>query len=201
MAHISFPATLAWTSVKISMLRGTQSFTSPFTGKGQHISSPFQLWMISGDLIPYNKAKVAPIKSFLVQCGGKANTFDVPIVGTDETLTGYTGSAGTLKAVAIAGAVTASVEGLSLSTAVALEGEHITINGELKILTTNLTSDGSGDATANFYPPMRRPGAISDVVAFTDLTVKCRAVKDDIATWEITTPMEHAINVEFSEDV
>lgn len=79
-------------------------------------------------------------------------------------------------------------------------GDYIEINNELKILTANASSDGSGNSTLTFAPAIRKsPADLSDVIT-TNPKLTARIVGES-PVWALSAPIIHAISIDCSEVV
>ena len=200
MADITFPSGVYWKKFKYEMARASFSMASPYTGRTQILQSPYAVWMVEGGLIPYEKTNVGPIKSWLMKMSGKANRTKLLLPDANLNSLGTT-QVGTLKSAASSGATSVTVEGYTPSTALASEGDFVNIGDELKVITSTYTSDGSGEETFTFEPPLRNDQTLGTVVKLHDNFLWVRAAEDNIAAWSITSPVEHAIELKFVEDV
>jgi hypothetical protein len=141
----------------------TTAMISPFTGKGQFNKYPYDLWQVKGDLAQCVGQNAAIMRSFLRQLGGRSGKFRLPIptsvswnaVSGANPITGYTTNGGFLTANFAAGITSITTTLWSASTWVLADGDYFTINDELKIVIGDVVSDSSGNATINFYPPLR----------------------------------------------
>lgn len=200
MADITLPSGVYWKKFKYEMARASFGMASPFTGRTQIIQSPYAVWMVEGGLIPYEKTNVGPIKSWLMKMSGKANRTKLLLPDANLNSLGTT-QVGTLKSAASSGATSVTVEGYTPSTALASEGDFVNIGDELKVITSTYTSDVSGEETFTFEPPLRNDQTLGTAVKLHDNFLWVRAAEDNIAAWSITSPVEHAIDLKFVEDV
>lgn len=122
------------------------------------------IWAMRCNLGETEPDEAATIRSFLMRLEGRQNTFRFPVPGyTGRQLSGYTGSAGSVKGADQMGRQLLT-DGWSNSEKVIADGEYLTINDELKVATADATSSGAGEATISFYPPMRVPPPDNSVI-------------------------------------
>ena len=110
--------------------------------------------MLNVSFPPMTRAEFAPIYAFSVKQKGQYETFTY-VPPTISTTRGSSGETPVVNGAISAGAVTASVDGLTASTSNILRaGDFIKFSDHTKIymVTDDMSSDGSGDATLNFHP-------------------------------------------------
>lgn len=79
-------------------------------------------------------------------------------------------------------------------------GDYFEINNELKILTENVVSDGSGNATFVFSPVIRKSPADGSSVITADPKLTARIV-GEAPVWALSAPVIHAFSIDCSEVV
>ena len=200
MADITFPSGVYWKKFDYEMVRASFSMSSPYTGRSQILQSPYAVWMVEGDLIPYEKTKVGPMKSWVMQLAGKANRTKLLLPDANLNSLGTT-QVGTVKTTAASGSTSITAQGYTPSTTLAEEGDYVNIGDELKVITSVYTSDGAGEETFTFAPPLRNEQTAGTSVRLHDNFLWVRAAEDNIASWSIKAPLEHAIKLKFVEDV
>lgn len=152
MALITFPGTPKPRDVSWKLMQPTQLNVSQWTGRRQAIASGRGWWECNLTLPPIvGRSNFNPWRVFLAQARGGANEFQVPIDATPQ----------------LAGATTAAVDGAGqtgrslncdgfpVSTTVLEAGQFVTINDQLLQLTSDIISNGSGEASINFEPLIR----------------------------------------------
>jgi len=177
----TYPTTPKPSSIDVSSIE--PNFVSVSSNlKRQVRSRGAQRWAFRVNYPPMKRDEFAPIYSFSLQQRGQYETFNwVPeVIGVTQGI--KTESPVVDGAVAI-GLRTCSIDGLTASTNNILKaGDFIKFSGHSKIymVTSDVNSDGSGDATLNFSPALSTAVANNEtitinnvpfVVAFnTDLT-------------------------------
>lgn len=199
MTVVTVPAAIRWVDLKVKLLRKTEKLTSQYSGRSQVIVLPYALWVVEGGLIPYEAMDAGPIRSFLVKLEGSANTARVPVAGSETPLSLYSGTPGATVGIVAAGATTIPVDGVTPTTTIVKEGDFFNVGDELKMAMADAISDGAGAVSIQCQPPMREDTVNNEVVAFEDVFIYCNAVDDDIATWVVTAPVEHAISMKLVE--
>ena len=131
---------------------------SMFTRSRQVLAFPTgYIWAMRCSLGETEPDEAAIIRSFLMRLEGRQNVFRFPVPGyVGRQLSGYTGAAGLVNGGSQLGRQIIT-DGWANSTRVIANGEYLTINDELKVATADASSNGSGQATINFLPPLRVP--------------------------------------------
>lgn len=163
MATITFPsspkpATMAW-----RLVQPAQQNVSAWTGARQVLPSGRGWWECSMTLPPIvGDASVNAWRAFFGAAQGATNDFRVPVSPIAQSA-----------ATATARVNGASQTGRSLvtdgwppSTTVLSGGQFVTINNQLLQLTSNVTSDASGNATISFAPSIRVSPADNTVIEY-----------------------------------
>lgn len=152
MATITFPATPRAQSMAWRFVMPSQTNVSDWTGKRQTIASGRGWWECQLTLPPIvGTANINVWRSFIAQARGRTNDFQVPVDPTAQS------SASATPLVNGAGQIgrTLASDGWPLSSTVLQAGQFVTINNQLLQLTANVVSNGSGQATLTFEPPIR----------------------------------------------
>lgn len=201
MAIINLPAAFSFTSIKkFALVRAGNTVRSKYTAVRQTVVYPYAIWVLEATLVEYDGAQARAIRSFLAQLEGQKNTFRLPVPGHSKPTTGYAGDCTTNGAVA-ARATSIAVQGLTASVPVLNEGDYFTINDELKIATSSVASNGTGQATITFMPAMRKPVATGFAVKLQNPTILMHMQDDDTASWGISAPYRHKVNFDAIEVV
>jgi len=207
LAIITPPSTIQWAELSTFKLqRAGLTLRSRYTGRRQSVSFPFALWVIEGKLVKVDGLEAGRWRSFLVQLSGQDNTFRLPVpghsgpasgfnaggTGADTTTTLTSRPAGSSSVVV--GNWTATGNGVPL----VAEGDYVTVNDELKVVTAGALT-AAGGATINFKPPLRRFAASGSAVAILRPTVMVQAQDDDVAGWGLSRPVQHTIQLKLME--
>lgn len=202
MALITFPTQTYFESVsKLQLLRSTYELRSRYTGKRQVVVLPFALWYFEGKLLPQTGLKAGRWRSFLAQLQGRRNTFKLPVPGSEAPLSGYTGPEGTVSVAALERDMSLTSTGWTPNKLVLAEGDYFTINDELKVATADATSNGAGLLVVQFEPGLRKTASIGLTVRVFNPYMLMSAQADDAASWSLTHPVEHGIDIKGVEAV
>lgn len=201
MAIITLPTAFSFTSIKkFALDRQGNTVRSRYSGVRQTIVYPYAVWILEGTLVEYDGAQARALRSFLVQLEGQKNSFRLPVPGHSRPTTAYNSNAFVNNVAGIAARATSmAVDGVTASIPILNEGDYFTVNDELKVCTVATASNGAGQATINFMPPMRKAVPDNTVVVFVNPTILMHSQNDDVANWGIGPPYRHKINFEAIE--
>ena len=196
---LTMPATPIMNQAEIAMVRQTAIAQSPFTGSTQRSEGSYALWSLNGSFSEMDDQQVSRLwRSFFMQLRGRAGTFKLIIPGTGAPSTGYTGSVGAVNGASQTG-LSLITNGWDNSTLVLQEGDYFTVNDELKTITADATTDGSGNVTLEFEPPLRTSPADTAPLTIANPYFIARLASDAPA-WNLRAPYFHAFSFEAVED-
>ena len=179
---LEMPTYPNFTTAKFFLETNTQTFTSPLTKSVQRILLAGARWNATYALPAMNRAQAAPWKAFFLNCQGSVNTFN----GFDPDCKSPRGAATGTPLVNGASQTGTSLitDGWSASITVLKAGDYFSVNGELKMMTADASSDGSGNSTLNFMPALRSSPA-DDAPITTNRPSCTMTLTDDMqAAWE-----------------
>jgi hypothetical protein len=153
------------------------------------------LWVFEGTLIQMEGANAGEWRSFLVELEGAKNTFRLPVPGHPAPLTGYSGPQGTVSAVAAARAKSVATSGWTANAALLKRGDYFTINDELKMCTSPVSANASGQATISFEPGLRKPLTVGMTTQVYNPYIYLCAQREDVAEWQLEHPVQHAMKL------
>lgn len=152
MTTITFPSTPKPQTMSWRLVQPAQVNVSGWTGKRQVVASGRGWWECQFILPPIvGTTNINAWRAFTAQARGSANDFQVPVDPTAQS------SASATPLVNGAGQTGRSLvtDGWPVSTTVLYAGQFVTIGDQLLQLTSNITSNGSGQATISFEPAIR----------------------------------------------
>jgi hypothetical protein len=176
----TFPSPTLLQSVKITswsptLISQAHNLARQVRSKGAH------RWIVEAELPDtLTRAEAAPIMAFMAALRGQYTAFDIalPVIGTTRGAGGGTplvdGAAQTGRSVA--------TKGWPIATAILKAGDFITFAGDYKVymLTADVSSDGSGDATLAIEPALFSSPADEAAVTVTGVSWRV-ALNDDKA--------------------
>ena len=161
-----------------------------------------QKFTITLDYAPMSRSNFAPIKAFIMKQRAKLNTFTVipPIVSNAQGVASGTIS---VDGAISAGATTCTIDGMATSTSDILKaGDYFRFTGQDKVYmaVADLDSDGSGEGTLTFEPPLRSDVAndIALVYDNVDFTVR---LSNDIQEYSIVTNDLYKYQIDLIENL
>jgi hypothetical protein len=175
------PPSIRFQSVSFGIRYNSQNFASPLNGFTQSIELPGAKWFATYNVRPYRYAEAAPLRAFLAKLRGRANTF----YGYDPAalLLGAGGGTPLINGAGQTGS-TLVIDGAPINmTGWLRESDYFEVNGELKMVTEDVHTNGSGQATIIFEPPLRYIPADNAPLNITSPRCKMQLVDDDAALW------------------
>lgn len=202
MAIIAVPAKFQFSKVtSFKLQRAGNILRSKYTGQAQRIVYPYAVWELQANLVEYDGLDAGRIRSFLVQLEGQKHSFRLPVPGFTKPMTGHIGNGvSTLAAAARASSISIGATAGLTNAAFVAEGDYITINDELKIVTQAVSLVGA-NCTINFKPPLRKAAPIGTSVIVQNPTCLMTAQDDDVAGWAVSAPVRQGTSFDAIEAV
>lgn len=169
------PASWDW-----SLLSNTQSFSSPLSRSVQTVEMPGGRWRVVYQMNSMIVADSALLRSFFAKLRGRAGRFYLHNMAHPTPR----GSAGGAPVVSGAGqsGVSLATTGWPSSSTVLKEGDFFGVNGELKLCTADVVSNGSGEAVITFEPPLRSSPANAAAIV-TNKPTAVFQLDEDVVGW------------------
>jgi hypothetical protein len=182
---ISLPASHWCVRASFGLEANTQSFGNPFNKNQQRLILSPGIWTATYTIrrMRKNEQMALDFISFFLQCQGMANTFDA-YDPDRRTPQGIATGTPLVKGANQSGN-TLAIDGCTPSTAVWLKaGDYFSVNGEMKQLTANASTNGSGETTLTFQPPLRSKPADNAPLTVTGVTCTMILTDDRQGIWE-----------------
>lgn len=171
----------------------TQNYESPLTGSTQTASLTGDQWQA---VVTYRNKyglEARTLKAFVLGLKGQVGRFnffppdlDQQGVGTAPiTVDGASQLGSSL-----------NIQSTDLNTLLFGIGDYFTVNGELKSVSADVTSDGSGLATVTFSPPLRGSPADLAVIEYEAPFMIAKLEDDDQTAFQVSSPVIY--NASFS---
>jgi hypothetical protein len=189
-----------FTTYDLILGRKSVGLRSPFTGKRQTLAMPYAVWILQATYSKADLVNAGKLRSFLAQLDGQANNFRLKLPDYHSPSTGYAGPAGAVNGANQVG-TSLITNGWSNSVALFKEGDYFNINDELKLITADVSSNGSGQATLNFKPAIRTSPANALALGVVDPTVLLVSTDDNAASWKLTPPILYDFVLNAMEDI
>lgn len=204
MTTLTFPSGFKPVEAEFGLVSNTQVFRSPLAGTVQTVELPGSRWRGRYVFSGLSDAQGRELKAFLASLDGHAGRF---YYGDPSFLiNGPSGSLGGTPLVAGASQTgrTLDIDGASLSvTDWGKAGDYFqftnTAGGrEMKMLTADVDTNGSGEATLAFTPAIRVSPADNAALTFTGATCQMMLTSPS-QSWRLMQPMFNAITIEAIE--
>ena len=192
MTTYAIPTTVGFSSVEFGLENNNQVFESPLSNSIQVSELTGARWYATFNLPPMKKDNALEYIGFLQRLQGRVHSF----YGYDANHRSPSGTiAGSTLLVNGASQTGTSLvlDGGANSTLVLKAGDFFSVNNELKMVTSNATTDGSGDVTVNFVPSLR--SSPSDDASITTTNPVCTMkLTGDSTTYSINTSNIYGIS-------
>jgi len=161
-----------------------------------------QKFTITLDFAPMSRSNFAPIKAFIMKQRAKLNTFTVipPVVSNAQgSVTGTISVDGAITA----GATTCTIDGLANNTNGLLKaGDYFRFSSAIKVYmaVADLNSDGTGEGTLTFEPPLRTAIADNTSIVYDNVDFTVR-LSNDIQEYSIVTNDLYKYQIDLIENL
>ncbi len=192
MTTYAIPTTVGFSSVEFGLQNNNQVFESPLSNSIQVSELTGARWYATFNLPPMKKDNALEYIGFLQRLQGRVHSF----FGYDANHRSPSGTiAGSTLLVNGADQTGTSLilDGGANSTLVLKAGDFFSVNNELKMVTANATTDGSGDVTVNFVPSLRSSPS-NDATITTTNPVCTMKLTGDSTTYSINTSSIYGIS-------
>lgn len=188
MTTHSMPSTPHFSAVKFGLMTNAKVFTSPFNLSSQTAEYPGSVWAATYTLPPMKRADAASWIAFLIKLRGVSGRF----YGFDPS--GRTprgiGTGTPLVAGASQTGTSLNTDGWTISTTGILKaGDYFSVNSQLYMLVSDASSNGSGQATLTFEPPLRSSPADNAPLTLINASCVMRLMGNDQAAWDVGEAM------------
>lgn len=189
MTTLTFP-TLSRTppSFTFGLKHNTTLFQSPLSGAVQTVEMPGARWQFRMSYADLEEADAALLQGFLAQLRGQAGRFYLYNLAR-PTPRGSVPGTPLVKGASQTGATLATDGWTPSQTGILKVGDFFKIGNELKMVVgADVNSDGAGEATITFEPPIRSSPADNSAVATSSPTAVFKLTSDDNA-WNTRAPV------------
>lgn len=182
-----------------SIQANTTSFESELNASVQHASMPGDKWIFTLTFTNRARQDGRKLAAWLAALGGPTGRFEMspPDLDQQGTLSG----AGIVDGAGQTGSTLNTTGWTVNQSALAVAGDYITVNGELKMITADAASDANGDAVLSIAPPLRKSPANGASITVDNPKGKFYLVDDNQAAWRLSAPYIYAISFAGEEDV
>ena len=178
----------------------TTIVTKTTSGRVQTRQIDGQKFTIQLSFPPMSRANFAPIKAFIMKQRSRLNTFTVipPVISNAQGVaTGTISVDGAISA----GVTTCTIDGMATSTNEILKaGDYIKFASHENMAVEDLNSDGSGEGTLTFEPPLREDVANDTVLTYDNVPFFVR-LANDVQEYSIITNDLYSYEVDLIESL
>lgn len=193
----TFPTGLKADSEEWVIQYNTQSFESDLNGAIQTAELPGARWSVSMTFGSREGKAARRLQGFLAGLKGRAGRFYV--TPADWQPLGSPSGTGLVATNTAAGASSIPTDGWTASvTELFCAGDYFEVNGELKKLTADVNSDGTGLATLNFAPPLRKSVTDGMQIRYTEPRA-VMMLSADKTSWQVRTPVVYGLTLDGTE--
>jgi len=197
MAIKDFPSITA-DSESWTIVSNTQGFTSDLNGATQTAVLPGARWSASLTFTNRTGREARALQGFLAGLQGTAGRFYLTPV--HWTPLGSPAGTPVVEVSQSVNAITLETSGWDASvTDLFVSGDYFEINGELKKITADVSSNASGEATLEFAPPLRIAATLGQSIRYTEPRSIMQLKGDDQASWQASGPHIYAVTMDAFE--
>ena len=180
---ITMPSATNFVTSSFFLETNTQTFESPLNRVTQRLELVGQRWRATWTLPAMSKASAAPWIAFFMKCKGQTNTFTASDPDWQTNLGAWSGTplvngaSQTGNSLIIDGA-TISITGWGKA------GDYFNVNSKLYRLTADCNTNGSGQTTLVFEPPIYTAPADNAAITKNPATIEMRLLDDMQGEWQ-----------------
>lgn len=154
MTTLSMPGAPKPAKTRFALVSNTMTFASPLNGTVQTVEFPGSRWQLMITLPPMKRDTAAEWQAFFLKLRGLAGRF---YAGDPNAARPRGTAAGTplVKGASQTGTTLLSDGWTPSQSGLLLPGDYFQVGSELKMITATAASDGAGEATLTFEPPLR----------------------------------------------
>ena len=190
------PAGIRPTDSNLRIKFNTQTFDSPLTGSSQSASLPGDRWLDVVSFGPLVDSKARAFKAWILGLKGTTVAFNFSPPDLNQQGVG-TASITVDGAGQLGGSL--NIQTTDLNTLVFGVGDYLSVNGEMKSVQADVTTNGSGLATVTFVPPLRRAPPDSAPIEFESPTVTMKLEDNEQGQFSISTPIIYNTSISLVE--
>jgi len=196
MAIFNFPSIFPQTE-SLRYLSNTQVFESPLDKTVQTASLSGDQWSLSQSFVNLSRNNGSDLKAFLVSLKGPSGKAYITPYEAREPRGTVSGSPVVNGASQTGNSLVTS--GWSVSQTVLKAGDYFEVNGEFKMVVSDVLSSGTGAATIQFEPALRASPLNSEPLITDNPKCIMRLANNDQAQWQLSQTKKYSVNLEWIE--
>ena len=174
-------------------------FESSLSGTQQHRGLPGDRWEATLPFSNRQGQEARQLKSFIMSLGGARGRIN--ITPPDNEQIGTQAGTGIVDGASQTG-TTLDTSGWNASQPLLFDyGDYFSVNGELKMITAQISSDGSGNATLEFTPALRESPASGQSIVVSDPTCVMFLQNDEQARVSVSGNFIYNVTLSLIEDI
>ncbi len=196
MAVVDFPNIIP-ENMTWGLVANTKAFTSQLNQSVQTGELPGSKWISTLTFTNRFGREARALRGFLAGLNGMAGRFRLS--PEDSESIGTALGTGTVNGTGQTGS-TLVTDGWDAGQPLLFAiGDYFEVNGELKMITADISSDGSGNATLQFAPPLRKPVSDGNQIVTDNPKVTMMLSSNDQSQWDVTSPIIYAMSISCEE--
>lgn len=196
MAILDWPAELVPSKATWGLLSNTESFTSPMNRSSQTLERPGARWKVSLEFPPMKDVDAGRLEALLAALNGMAGRVTVWPHGRP-------GSAAFSPLVngAMSDFKLLPTKSWPATTLVLRAGDYLAVNGELKMVTADVTSDAGGFAAVPVSPAFRKAPAANTAITLDKPRAKMMLSSDEYSVTRMPGRISDSVVIGMVEDI
>lgn len=179
---ILMPTTTGFVSSSFFLETNSQTFESPLSRKTQRLELAGQRWRATWTLPPMSKANASAWIAFFMKLKGRVNTFTASDPDWQTNLGAWSGTPLVNGASQTGNSLI--IDGCTNSiTSWGKAGDYFNVNSKLYRLTADCNTNGSGQTTLVFEPPIYTAPADNAVISKNPATIEMLLLDDQQGEW------------------
>lgn len=193
MSILTMPSDIKINSCTMILENNTQIYQSPLNGAIQTTALPGDKWSATLTFANKTKEHGRKLAAFLVSLRGRSGRFYLT-PPEHKTPAGSAGGSPVVSAASQTGS-TLTITGCTANkTGWLLAGDYFQVGYELKMITQDINTDASGNATLVFQPPLRTSPALNAQIVTSSPKCVMALADDKQAQWAVQ-PEAYAVSV------
>jgi hypothetical protein len=175
----------------------TRAYVSELTGAEQVASLPGDKWIANISFNNLVRSDIGKLRAFLAAMRGRSGTC---YLSPQETPLGTVSGTPLVNGASQTG-TTLVTNGWGASETVLMAGDYFEVNGELKVATADVVSDGAGAATINFAPDLRQSPVDNEPIIVSNPKCTMRLTDDSQAQWQLSLSRVYVVGLSLVESI
>lgn len=192
MSTLTFPD-IKPDSATWSITYNSKAFTSDLNNATQTAELPGAQWKANLTFTNRDGDDARKLRAFLVSLKGISGRFY--LTPEDAAPRGTAAGSGLVNGASQAGSSLVTDGWIAGQPLLLAAGDYFEVNGELKMITADVASDASGNATLSFDPPLRQSPADNAQIITVNPACTMKLTGNDQSQWALTSPAFYAITI------